>query len=84
VKPGQAQPAITGPVNSRQQLLDRNEEQMIIKSAYASNHELIKKIVQSDGQYIRDIQTIIRNSELDIIKKKYDNREYLSQGDCIN
>ncbi len=57
---------------------------MIIKSAYASNHELIKKIVQSDGQYIRDIQTIIRNSELDIIKKKYDNREYLSQGDCIN
>jgi hypothetical protein len=41
VKPGTNQ---SGPINSRQIMLDQNPEQMIIKSAYASNHELIKRI----------------------------------------
>lgn len=44
MKPGLNNPLPGQPLNSRQQMLDKVEEQMIIKSSAASNHELIKKI----------------------------------------
>jgi hypothetical protein len=53
VKPGQSQ---SGPLNKRQILLDHNEEQMIIKCAYASNHELIKCIEKANGHYLLTAQ----------------------------
>lgn len=53
VKPGVNQ--MVGATNMRQQLLDKNEEQMIIKSACASNHELVKKIEQSGGMYLIEV-----------------------------
>lgn len=46
---------MAGPTNSRQIMLDHNPEQMIIKSAYASNHELIKKLDQSNGLYLNEV-----------------------------
>ena len=56
-----------GPTNSRQTMLDKDLEQMIIKSAYASNHELIKRVEQTNGFYLKDVQSQIEIHERDLL-----------------
>lgn len=58
---------------------------MIIKSAYASNHELIKRIEQSNGQYLYDVQKFIEATEKSLlIKKFHSTNPYLCPGESIN
>lgn len=69
----------------RQTLLDSEEEQMIIKSAYASNHELIKKIEQSGGTYLHEIQDQIQQRELYLLTTKCSSTNpYLEPGQALN
>jgi hypothetical protein len=51
-------------------MLDSNTEQMIIKSSTASNHELIKKIEQSNGQYLIDAFEHIAINEFELLAKR--------------
>ncbi len=66
-------------------MLDQNPEQMIIKSAYASNHELIKKIEQSNGQYLYEVQKSIETQEKhNLVKKMLSVNPYVNPGEAIN
>ena len=82
MKPGQSQ---AGPLNKRQILLDHNEEQMIIKSAYASNHELIKCIEKANGHYLLTAQEEIMENERQFLLDRMKTKDpYLVPGDPIN
>lgn len=66
-------------------MLDNEEEQMIIKSAYASNHELIKKIDQSGGSYLHEVQEQIQQRELYLLTSKCASAHpYLEPGQPLN
>jgi hypothetical protein len=67
-------------------MLDKNEEQMIIKSATASNHELLKKLEQSNNMYLLDVQTNLELNEKELLEAKLSSTDhpYLKAGDCVN
>ena len=58
---------------------------MIVKSAYASNHELIKRIDLSGGAYMHEVQEKLQQRELYTLTTCcYSANPYLEWGTVLN